>query len=207
MNALRGLDWQNVLRDEPSGFDVSAEDRRAVELAAGSGAATYGEILPESARRLLTWLAPGADDVLFDLGSGSGHLVVQAVCESDVGRAVGVELSAERHAVAREGLRRLGSTLDAAGRRELARRLELRCQDLRVTDLTDATIVYVASTSFPGPLLVATCRRLERYAPRLRRIVTTRPLPSPWSRTFPPVGELDLDMSWARDVRVHVHRR
>lgn len=206
MSRLRAVDWEALLRGTRGGHDVSAADRRAVELQAGTGAATYGEILPHAARRLLRWLMPGPDDVLFDLGSGSGRVVVQAVFESDVGRACGVELSQDRHASAAAAVEALIAGLDPPAADELRARLELRCEDLRDTDLSDATLVYVAATSFPGPLLAATCRRLDHDAPRLRRIVTTRPLPAPWGRRFPPLGELDLDMSWSPDVRVHVHR-
>jgi hypothetical protein len=206
LSPLRGIDWETLLRDAPSGFDVGTEDRTKLERAAGSGASTYGEILPASARRLLRWLDPGPGEVLFDLGSGSGRLPIQAVCETAVGRAVGVELSADRHAAARAAFALLRGALDADGRREIESRLEFRGEDLRATDLGDATIVYLASTSFPAELLAATCRRLERDAPRLRLIVTTRRLPPPWDRRFPPVGELDLDMSWTRAVRVLVHR-
>jgi hypothetical protein len=203
---LGDLDWEAVLAAAPSGFDVTPADRAALDASAGSGAATYGEILPAAARRLLRWLALGPDDVFADLGSGSGRLVFQAACETRARLAVGVELSADRHRAAEAGLRLLSAACTPQDADTLAARVELRCEDLRATDLSELTVVYVAATSFPAELWSATCRRLAEGAPRLRRIVATRPLPSPFDRHFPSVGELELDMTWTRNARVHVHR-
>ena len=121
--SLRALDWQRVLMGAPTGYQVDAGDRSDVDWRCGSGASTYGEVLPIAATRLLRWFAPTADDVFFDLGSGSGRLAMQAVCETDVGRAVGVEVSAGRHRAALEGRRRLAATLDPVASAEPLRRL------------------------------------------------------------------------------------
>jgi hypothetical protein len=200
------LDWESVLAGAPSGFDVTPADRAALDGIAGAGAATYGEILPHSARRLLRWLALGPDDVFADLGSGSGRLAFQAACETRVGRSLGVELSADRHGAAVEGLRLLVAACPAEAGEELAARVELRCEDVRTTRVDTVSVAYIAATSFPPELWSATCRRLAEEAPQLRRIVATRPLPPPWDRHFPLVGELELDMTWTRNARVHVHR-
>ena len=202
----RPWDWEAALARAPSGFDVTPADRATLDASAGSGAATYGEILPVAARGLLRWLSLGRDDVFADLGSGSGRLVFQAACETKVRRAVGVELSRDRHLAAVEGLRLLQAACPADSRPELTERIERRCEDVRTTDLADLTVVYVAATSFPPALWSTTLRRLAEAAPKLRRIVATRPLPAPWDRHFPPVGELELDMTWTRNARVHVHR-
>ncbi|MGA0058259.1 MAG: hypothetical protein ACO3RU_01585 [Planctomycetota bacterium] len=201
-----GLDWEAVLEGAPSGFDVTPADRAALDASAGAGAATYGEVLPHAARRLLRWLALGPDDVFADLGSGSGRLVFQAACETRVRKAVGVELSVDRHRAAEEGLRRLVAACPAEAGAGLASRIQLLCEDVRATDVRALTVVYVAATSFPAPLWSDTCRRLAEEAPGLRRLVATRPLPAPWDRHFPLVGELELDMTWTRNARVHVHR-
>lgn len=201
-----GLDWESVLADAPSGFDVTPTDRAALDGVAGAGAATYGEILPHSARRLLHWLALGPDDVFADLGSGSGRLVFQAICETEAGQGLGVELSADRHRAAEAGLGLLLAACPPGVREDFASRVVLRCEDVRTTRLDEVSVAYVAATSFPPQLWSATCRRLAEEAPRLRRIVATRPLPPPWDRHFPLVGELELDMTWTRNARVHVHR-
>lgn len=60
----------------------------------------------------------GRSDVFADLGSGFGRLVLQVYLSTDVGRAVGVELGAKRHRVARSARRAalgVGRTMLAAG--------------------------------------------------------------------------------------------
>ncbi|MBK8976283.1 MAG: hypothetical protein IPM29_10165 [Planctomycetes bacterium] len=197
LSALRA-----ALAAVPSGFDAPTADRAAVDAAAGPGAATYGELAEAAFLKLLRWLAPGPDDALYDLGSGTGLLVWLAALTTRVGRAVGIELSAFRHAAAlaiRARLRReLGLGAIAA--------VELRNEDLRTTALGDATIVFAASTCFPDPLLAALARRLGGgAAPRLRTLISTRPLPQPWDRALPARGTLHVPATWAPRVRLYVH--
>lgn len=206
-SSLRDLDWRGLLLDAPNGYDVSADDRAALEWHAGKGASTYGELLPDAASTLLAWLAPSPLDVFADLGSGSGRLPIQAVCETRVGRAIGVELSAGRHAAACCARDLLAGAIDEAGRMELARRLELRCEDLRATSLDDVTLIWMSSTAFPEPLFAAACRQIDARAKRLRLLATTTALPSPWDRVFPSVGTLHLATTWSPRTRVYVARR
>ncbi|MBI5851735.1 MAG: hypothetical protein HZB39_12020 [Planctomycetes bacterium] len=206
-SSLRDLDWRALLRDAPNGYDVGADDRAALEWHAGKGAATYGELLPDAASALLAWLAPTTSDVFVDLGSGSGRLPIQAVCETAVGRAVGVELSTGRHAAASRARDLLASAMDDDGRAELAQRLELRCEDLRATALDDVTLIWMSSTAFPEPLFAAACRHIDARAGRLRLLATTTALPPPWDRVFEAVGSLHLATTWSPRTRVHVARR
>ncbi len=198
-------DWAAVYADLPEGYDAPEEDRSAVDRAAGDRASAYGELPPESAERLLRWLAPTPQDALFDLGSGTGRLVAQAVCTTAVGLAVGVELSRFRHRVALTARDRLLERLDVAAAAELRRRLVLRCEDLRHTDLVRATIVYAGSTCYPDPLLDALAERAAA-APHLRALVSARPLPWPHDPRLEEVGRIRLPMSWSRSERVAVYR-
>ncbi len=206
-SALRDLDWQAILRDAPTGYDVGQDDRAALEWRAGKGAATYGELLPSAATLLFRWFAPTVDDVFFDLGSGSGRLPIQALFETEVGRAVGVELSAGRHEAALRARDILCDTLDDVAREQLLSRLELRNEDLCATALHDATLIWISSTAFPEPLFAAACRHLDATALRMRLLATTTALPAPWDRVFEAVGTLHLATSWSPRTRVFVSRR
>lgn len=46
----------------------------------------------------------GVDDTFIDLGSGRGRVVLHAALKTDVGMALGVELSSLRHAIAEAAL-------------------------------------------------------------------------------------------------------
>ena len=58
-----------------SGFQTPTPDRDQLDRRAGRGAAAYGEITDAGAARVLGWLRPGPDDVLVDLGSGTGRFL------------------------------------------------------------------------------------------------------------------------------------
>ncbi len=73
----------------------------------------------------------GRGDVVYDLGSGDGRIVIAAVKEFGAARGVGVELDAARIREANENARRAG----------VADRVEFRRQDLFETDLRPATVV------------------------------------------------------------------
>lgn len=77
---------------------------------------------------LLAGLAPG--DVLYDLGSGDGRIVLTAAQRYGV-RAVGIELDARRVEQARRSAESLG----------VAHLVEFRQQDLFESDFRDATVV------------------------------------------------------------------
>src|SRR5262249_11572777 len=66
----------------------------------------------------------GHDDVVYDLGSGDGRIVIAAVKEFGAARGVGVELDATHVREANENARRAG----------VADRVEFRREDLFETD-------------------------------------------------------------------------
>jgi precorrin-6B methylase 2 len=72
-------------------------------------------------------------DVVYDLGSGDGRIVIAAVREFGAARGVGIELDAARVLEARALARQAG----------VSDRVEFRQQDLFETDLRDATVVTI----------------------------------------------------------------
>jgi hypothetical protein len=84
------------------------EREEEFEVAADEG--TYGEILPESMRKMVQetdLITLGPSDVFYDLGSGVGKVVAQFGCEFRVGKATGIELGRKRHSLALESLQEL----------------------------------------------------------------------------------------------------
>lgn len=202
--------WRAAVAAGPSGLDAPPEDYFVVERAAGDGAAAYGELHPDSMAKLLRWLAPTPADALFDLGCGTGKVVLQAVCTTAVGRAVGVELSPFRldaAAASRDRLLAAVRAVDPARADALAARVELRREDFRRTPLAPATIVYVGSTAMPDELLGQLAGHVWASAPRLRALVTTKALPDPWPARFTELGRVRVVASWSAQERVVVYAR
>jgi SAM-dependent methyltransferase len=77
----------------------------------------------------LAGVKPG--DVVYDLGSGDGRIVISAVKNHGVTRAVGVDINPERIAEANENARRAG----------VEDQVEFRQGDLFDADIGDATVV------------------------------------------------------------------
>ena len=209
MNArpsLADLPWAEVCEESLDGFDAPPDDRYRVESISGEGAAAYGEIPSESASRLLRWLAPTPADVLFDLGCGTGKLCLQAICTTSLGAAWGVELSAFRHAAAEASRAKLLARAAPAAAAWLRERLTFLRDDFREVDLGAATLVYAGATAYPDALLVGMAKNVAR-APKLRALVTTRPLPEEGAALFSERGRFRLPMSWSSHERVTVYER
>lgn len=122
----------------------------------------------------------GSGDVVYDLGSGDGRIVITAVKEFGAARGVGVELDAARVREARENARRSG----------VGDRIEFRQQDLFETDLHAATVValYLSPTinvklrpKFvaelpPGARIVSHAFDMEGWTPDESKVVDNRPV-------------------------------
>jgi len=131
-----------------------------------------------SAMLRLAHVGPG--DVVYDLGSGDGRIVIAAVKEFGAARGVGIELDATRIREANESARRAG----------IAGRVEFRREDLFETDLRPATVVtlYLSPTinaklrpKFvtelrPGARVVSHVFETPGWEPDDRIVVNDRPI-------------------------------
>ena len=72
----------------------------------------YGEISPEGVGALLARMDVGPDSVFYDLGSGLGKVLAQALLASEARRVVGIEMASTRHRHAWQACERLSKLLD-----------------------------------------------------------------------------------------------
>ena len=179
-----------------SGYEIPRDEVRAIRERRGSP--TYGAINFASVHKLITHLELGEDDVLYDLGSGVGKMVLQVAMAVPLRKCVGIEMSPSRHQGARAALSRA---------RELgllrARECELVRGDFMEADLSDATVIYTCSTTFSDRLMRRLMLKLSTLTPGLRFITTRHPIVR---HGFEEVDELRLDMSWHRRSPVFVYR-
>ncbi|WP_165703970.1 hypothetical protein [Enhygromyxa salina] len=179
------------------GFEIPTSDKHRVERSSGSS--TYGELRPTATIRLLAQLGLSRRDQFVDLGSGLGKVVLLAAMTTPVGRALGVELSATRVAVA-------ARVLATAQREHVAgsRRAAFVQADMLRHPLDEATVIYTCSTAFSSAFMARLQRRLAKL-PRLRTLVSLQDFdPHP---AFELREVVRLDASWKRGTKVHIYAR
>ncbi len=187
----------NHIFKDISGFDIPKEDEKAVRESKGSP--IYGEINHQALSKLLTHLKAGERDILYDLGSGVGKVVIHALLASKIKKAYGVELSEARHNEALQARTR-AQEFDNS----IAKRCVLLNDDLLNITPSDATIIYTCSTAFSKIFM----KKLVIHLSALRNpfaLVTLQELPE--TSHFILQDKLKLDMSWTRQTAVHIYRK
>jgi precorrin-6B methylase 2 len=91
-----------------------------------------------SVRQMLTLADVQAEDVVYDLGSGDGRIVITAVRDFNAKRAVGVEQTHKLVTRARSTIRDL----------RLERRVEIVHADFLNVDVSDADVILLYLTSY-----------------------------------------------------------
>ena len=111
----------------------------------------YGEMDPASWTSILqnelSEDLTAGKGVFYDLGSGRGQLVFHTALQTRCCKAVGVELSEKRHSMATTALAECKALHPG-----LQTRIELRKEDVRITDISDATVVYIMNQDMPRRL-------------------------------------------------------
>ena len=92
--------------------------------------APYVPTPPDVVDRMLSLAGVTAQDVLYDLGSGDGRIVIAAAKKFGA-RAIGIEIDPARIKEARENARGAG----------VERQVTFRLQDATTADISDATVV------------------------------------------------------------------
>lgn len=144
---------------------------------------TYGDTAVPAIRRTLAKIGAGPDDVFVDLGCGCGAAVLTAA--GMVKRARGIDLV--------PGV--VDFCRSAADRLDI-RNAEFEVGDIRHADLSEATIVYCAATTFPARLVRAINRRLQQARPGTRVVSITQPM---GARGLRLTGQEYLMFSWSGD--------
>lgn len=179
---------------------------------------TYGEVSVESiASTVLPLFNLDADDVFFDLGCGTGKILVQAALQTPCKRAIGIELMQNR---VQEGQRALNRLKE----RDIAvledKEIEIFRGDIFVPPeearLMDATVVFINNVMF-GPQLMLKVLQLLKEMPKLRCVMTLRKIcerhgHEKCSRAGnycveyvqPPV-EQEIDVSWADKTSIYFY--
>lgn len=144
------------------GFTECDEDDEAL---------TYGEMTTDGGRAIFHELFSSHKDAYFaDLGSGVGKLAAQARLEYGL-RALGVEISPERH---RNAVEAWGMVV--AGEEIEDPLLELRCDNCLETNLDGVTHAYCGNLCFPEQADSLLVDHLQSFS-SIRKVAVLRQLP------------------------------
>jgi SAM-dependent methyltransferase len=160
--------------------------------------ATYGEILYTSMQRILDDLKLSKKDVFYDLGCGTGKVVVQCYLNTKVKKTCGIELSPTRF----NHVQAVKNELKEQNRIFKKRKLEFLLEDIQSSNLKDATAVYMCSTCYPDNLMKKLTKKLEMGKKDLR-IVTLKKLAE--NKTFSLVKEYLLPTTWSQSLPVYLY--
>lgn len=199
--------YQNV-----SGYRISEEEKHAVRNEGGDP--TYGEILYESAQKLLDDVALTREDVFYDLGSGAGKFVMQVYLTTQAKKAVGIELCKTRCEMAQERAEKIRTIAELSSRCAYeigdvlanvetkniikisdSKTIEFNNENILKADLSDATIVFMCSTCFSDELMQKIVDKLAGLQEGLR-VLTLKDLPP--HDHFKLVRQYQLPMSWSK---------
>ena len=137
----------------------------------------------EVVAKMLSVARVGPGDVVYDLGSGDGRIVIAAVRDFGAARGVGVDLDPQRIAEANENAR-------AAG---VSDRVTFVAQDLFQTDLSEATVITMYLLPTINARLVPTLRALK---PGTRIVSHNYDLSPDWKPQVKTALEHDLVYLW-----------
>lgn len=195
---------QDALFSDVAGYSLSASGKAIIGREADP-ALTYGECTPEAVEHILTVAGAKPGDVFYDLGSGTGKMVVFAAFFVPLKKSVGIELLPELHEAAQMVGKRYTEEIQPQltdARRETA--LQYQLGDIFEADLSDADIVVShCCTCFDDSLMQKLSDRLELCKSGTRIVTITRGLSSP---AFEPLGVTACQMGWGQ-ATANAYRR
>lgn len=166
-------DWEQSYKDT-SGFGADYMKKSGSNGLYDFGSTcTYGEILSEGIREVILRNMDykfTKDDIMYDLGSGTGKIVTQFAYESKCGNCIGIELGERRSTVASEVLRDLRENIDNI---KYTNKMEFITGDILKEDWSKATVVFANAVCFPKELWTSIEKLLEDNSPNLRLVFVT----------------------------------
>ncbi len=136
--------------------------------------ATQGEILYGSVNKLLSELRLSAEDVFYDLGSGTGRVTAQVFLNTVVKEACGIELIPELYQKSQEIAAQIQKELPEFYGPE--RKLHFIQGDFLEISFERATVVFINSVCFNQQTLFALGKLIDGNQ-NIHTLLSLRPLP------------------------------
>ena len=171
---------------EVNGFALSRQERKTKD----AFEFIYGEIIFEPFIALLSLCKPDSSTVFYDLGSGTGKAVIACSMVFNVHKNCGIELFPSLHKAALLQQERLKELPDYF---EKASAINFINADFCKQELTDASLIFINSTTFFREKWDEISKHLEQIKSGAIVISTSKPLNSTCFSTW---RKTEVAMSW-----------
>lgn len=193
------------LYDDVSPMSISIGCRKKLGIY-GDRSLVYGESHLPSLYEIFSETNPQPGEIFYDLGSGSGRLVLYAALSFPFAKVIGIELLDDLVNVAQTKLvqckKRLLDLPDFDP--EKLGGIKFIQADFTKANLKDANVVYIASTCFEDEFMLNLALHLEKQLAVGTRVITfARPLPS---QQFKIIKQQLYPMEWGQ-VTIFFHKK
>jgi SAM-dependent methyltransferase len=161
---------------------------------------TYGEIEFIPFIALLSLVSLNRDTVFYDLGCGVGKAVIACAMVYPVRKCVGIELLPELYFIAQQQTQQLATYPDY---QQQAKKILILQDDILEAELSEATLIFINSTTFFGTIWEKINLRLSNLSQLQTVITTSKALPN---ADFSLINTTELQMSWGV-VLAFIHTR
>lgn len=188
----------NEIYKNKSGFGIPREE---AEMIRGTGGLPgYGEISYKAVDTVLQDLFITNEDVLYDLGSGVGKMILQSYLSFPFKKVIGIELSKSRYVQAIEAKNLLEEKKFMSSNRTI----RFFQEDFTKSNINDATVVYTGLKNCSDNFMTMLVKKLAKLKNRLR-VITLQRLPDSDFYNFTFIKEYRLPMSWSKSSSVYVY--
>ena len=189
------------LYDGVNGYDISHADRSGAHKQ--DKAFTYGEMLFEPFARIMAAVKPAPGDVFYDLGSGTGKVLIMADQLYEFASVTGIEFLPTLHATATDILHRYCHEFRSE-RKECRGPVVSKHGDMLVEDLSNADIIFVHATCMPAELIDSLGEKVRKCKPTARFILVSRGFfGSPW---FNCVEQIEYTNAWKTQSICYIYQ-
>lgn len=157
---------------------------------------TYGEIMEAGVSLILSKLDINEHDVFFDLGSGTGRVVLQFFLEKNI-KSVGIEFIEKRYRMAEESLRQLNEKINAS-------KVHFINADFFTVKWSDATIVFLCNTCFTEEIMDKIMSRLPSCK-KLRYVIMLKQLEKK-PEWLDVLETFKVPVTWANETNVTIYK-
>ena len=162
---------------------------------------TYGEIKPESLQTIIDDNQFGPQDVFIDFGCGVGKVVVQVYLNTNIKKAIGVELCKERY----DDAQAIVQKMKEQGLIQMGRDIEFLQDNMLNVSLQGVTKGFMCATCFGPELMHNIMKKMAQEASIGFTLFTLKELPADYAQYgFERVEpSYSLAMTWSAASPVH----